>query len=51
MQMAEGRVFTGEQARAVNLIDEVCTFDEALQHAAEAAKNAAARVRAAGGAA
>ena len=43
MQMAEGRVFTGEQARAVNLIDEVCTFDEALQHAAEVAREGVAK--------
>ena len=43
MQMAEGRVFTGEQARAVNLIDEVCTFDEALQHAAEIAREGVAK--------
>jgi signal peptide peptidase SppA len=35
MNMAEGRVFTGEQARAVNLVDEISTFDEALQFAAE----------------
>lgn len=42
-QMAEGRVFTGEQARAVNLIDEVCTFDEALQHAAEIAREGVAK--------
>ena len=43
LQMAEGRVFTGEQARAVNLIDEVCTFDEALQYAAEIAREGLAK--------
>lgn len=43
LQMAEGRVFTGEQARAVNLIDEVCTFDEALQYAAEIAREGVAK--------
>ena len=43
MQMAEGRVFTGEQARAVNLIDEVCTFDEALQYAAGIAREGVAK--------
>lgn len=34
LQMADGKVFTGEQARAVNLVDDICTFDEALQFAA-----------------
>lgn len=35
--MAEGRVFTGEQARSVNLVDEVCTYDEAFAKAFDAA--------------
>ena len=33
--MAEGRVFTGEQARAAGLIDKVCTYDEAITSLAE----------------
>lgn len=42
-QMAEGRVFTGAQAEAVKLIDEVCTFDAALAKATEIADGDLAR--------
>lgn len=39
MQMAEGKVFTGEQAKAVNLVDDISTFDQALQYAANFVDN------------